>query len=51
MNLSQEFYNLEKEIEKNDLKLTSSNSQLFNIISRLCDDYSISDEVCDFKMN
>lgn len=51
MNLSQEFYNLEKEIEKNDLKLTSSNSQLFNIISRLCDDYSISDEVCDSKMN
>lgn len=48
--LNESFFVLEKEIEKNELRLVNVKSQLENLISRLSDEYSINDEEISKKM-
>ncbi|WBB30176.1 chromosome segregation protein SMC [Parvimonas micra] len=48
--LSEKSLNLEKEIEKNELRISNLKEQFSNLINRLCDEYSLTLEDCERKM-
>lgn len=48
--LSEKSLTLEKEIEKNELRISNLKEQFSNLINRLCDEYSLTLEDCERKM-
>lgn len=48
--LSEKSLTLEKEIEKNELRISNLKEQFSNLIIRLCDEYSLTLEDCERKM-
>ena len=48
--LSEKSLTLEKEIEKNELRISNLKDQFSNLINRLCDEYSLNLEDCERKM-
>lgn len=48
--LSEKSLTLEKEIEKNELRISNLKEQFLNLINRLCDEYSLTLEDCERKM-
>ena len=48
--LSEKSLTLEKEIEKNELRISNLKEQFSNLINRLCDGYSLTLEDCERKM-
>lgn len=48
--LSEKSLTLEKEIEKNGLRISNLKEQFSNLINRLCDEYSLTLEDCERKM-
>ena len=48
--LSEKSLNIEKEIEKNELRISNLKEQFSNLINRLCDEYSLTLEDCERKM-
>lgn len=48
--LSEKSLTLEKEIEKNELRISNLKEQFSNFINRLCDEYSLTLEDCERKM-
>lgn len=48
--LSGKSLTLEKEIEKNELRISNLKEQFSNLINRLCDEYSLTLEDCERKM-
>ncbi len=48
--LSEKSLTLEKEIEKNDLRISNIKEQFSSLINRLCEEYSLTLENCEKKM-
>lgn len=48
--LSEKSLTLEKEIEKNELRISNLKEQFSNLINRLCDEYSLTLEDCERKI-
>lgn len=48
--LSEKSLTLEKEIEKNELRISNLKEQFSNLINRLCDEYSLTLKDCERKM-
>ena len=48
--LTEKSLTLEKEIEKNELRISNLKEQFSNLINRLCDEYSLTLEDCERKM-